>query len=95
MSFDKILNKIYELENAFHNEFQEVMTSDEIKNLRSKILGKGGELSKILKTFKDELPENRRYLGQKLNETVDRVEKFIDTRLEKLEHDQEVEEKKD
>jgi len=91
MSFNKLLDKISEIENAFHKDFQEVITSDELKNFRSKILGKGGEISKVLKSFKDELPEERRRLGEKLNETVDKIEKFIDTRLNKLEHDQETE----
>lgn len=93
MSFNKMLDKISEIENNFHNEFQEVITSNELKNLRSKILGKGGELSKILKNLKDELPEERKKLGIKINETVDKIEKFIDMRLEKLEQDKEVEEK--
>jgi phenylalanyl-tRNA synthetase alpha subunit len=93
--FNKMLRKITEIENNFHNDFQNLITSKEVKNAQRKLVGKGGEVEQILKSFKDMLPEERRKIGEKVNQTVKKIEDCVDICLKKINQEVEVEEKEE
>lgn len=59
--------------------------SPDVLSLKSQILGKKGELSKILSSLKDATPEERKTIGKLSNEIKQKIEVEIQSRLQEIE----------
>lgn len=82
--FENTLKQLIEIEQNFRNEMNKAMTSEDAQKIRKEILGKSGELDKILRTFKDMLPDERRNIGIKVNELKNEVEASYNRIIEKI-----------
>ena len=76
------------LEQIKANAMREIQNSDglaKLNDVRVAFLGKKGELTAVLKSMKDVLPEERPMVGQLVNETRESIEKLIEETKAKLE----------
>ena len=60
-------------------------TADKLNDIRVGILGKKGELTDLLKSMRDVLPEDRPKVGQMVNETRAEIEKLLEERRARIE----------
>lgn len=60
-------------------------SADRLNEIRVSILGKKGELTDLLKSMRDVLPEDRPRVGQMVNETRGEIERLLEERKTKLE----------
>ena len=63
-----IIEKLEILFNDFKKEISDLKDQASVLNLKSKFLGKKGEISNVLKSLKDATPEERREIGPKAND---------------------------
>jgi len=59
-------------------EFKKIKSSEELKKLESKYLGRKGELTKVLRGLKDLAKEEKPKIGQLANEIKTDLENFVD-----------------
>lgn len=59
---------------------EQIDALDELEALRIKVLGKKGDLTEILRSMKDVLPEERPMVGAKVNEIREQVTEFLQER---------------
>ncbi|MEG1751603.1 MAG: phenylalanine--tRNA ligase subunit alpha [Clostridia bacterium] len=71
--------QILKLEQDATNEINLAKNIAELFSVNVKYLGKQGKLTEILRGMKDVLPENRKVVGQKVNDTRDKLENLIKT----------------
>lgn len=65
-------------------ESAKTASREELEEFRVRMLGKKGEMTELLKRLKEIPPEERRSIGQLLNEARGRIERAIDERSEAL-----------
>ena len=76
------------LEQIKAEAIREIQNSDglaKLNDVRVAFLGKKGELTAVLKSMKDVLPEERPVVGQLVNETRENIERLIEETKAKLE----------
>lgn len=76
------------LEQIKAEAIREIQNSDglaKLNDVRVAFLGKKGELTAVLKSMKDVLPEERPAVGQLVNETRQSIERLIEETKTKLE----------
>lgn len=76
------------LEQIKAEAIREIQNSDglgKLNDVRVAFLGKKGELTAVLKSMKDVLPEERPVIGQLVNETRESIERLIEETKAKLE----------
>lgn len=83
------------MENNIQNILQEMLhklgactKQQEVLDLKSKVLGKKGELSQILSSLKDATPEQRQTLGKASNLAKQEIEKNVQETLKRIELDE-------
>lgn len=82
---------IAKLENAlvaFKAEVAGLTKQADLLNLKSKYLGKQGEISVILASLKDASVEEKKLIGPKANEIKEEIIKLIDTKMAQIEIDE-------
>ena len=70
------------LEKIEKNTLENIKTAkniDELESIRIKVLGRKGELTKILRTLGEIPPEKRAYLGKRANEIKNNIENALDS----------------
>ncbi|MCB9060890.1 MAG: phenylalanine--tRNA ligase subunit alpha [Halobacteriovoraceae bacterium] len=80
-----MIQKLDELFNAFQGEIDLLGTQAEILNLKSKYLGKKGEISEILKSMKNSTPEQRKEIGPKANRIKEDISEIVADKLKRIE----------
>lgn len=73
-------NAIAEIENATDSEI--------LEQLKVKYLGKKGELTTVLKSLSGLSPEERPMIGSMANEIREKIEEFLEIKLEKLKNEE-------
>jgi phenylalanyl-tRNA synthetase alpha chain len=76
--------EVQELESRAVQEIAEATSTARLRELEILYLGKSGQLTGLQKQIGALPPEERKAFGQKVNETKDRVQSLLDTRLEAL-----------
>src|SRR5690242_18344021 len=76
--------EVQELESEALKEIAEASSSTRLRELEMKYLGKSGLLTGLQKQIGTLPPDERRGFGQKVNESKDRVQSLLETRLESL-----------
>lgn len=82
--FKKTLEQLIVVEKTFRGEIEKAMTSEEAEKIKKEVLGKGGELTKILKTLGQMVPEERKVIGFRLNDLKREVEESYKRIIEKI-----------
>ncbi len=78
-----LFDKLKELHEEGVNQINKATNEDALNKVRVKLVGKKGELTKILHSMRDVAPENRREVGQKVNELRDMFNTQLDAAKEK------------
>ena len=81
-------DKLQELREKVHKDFENVKSLDDLKDLKVKYLGKKGALTEVLRSLGSVAAEERPKLGKLVNEIRVNLEDKINDRLASLEKDQ-------
>ncbi|MCU0820943.1 MAG: phenylalanine--tRNA ligase subunit alpha [Spirochaetes bacterium] len=65
-------------------EIKKVTSDDELEGIRTKILGRKGELTGILRSLGEMSPEKRAHIGKRSNEIKNELDSIIDARKSQL-----------
>lgn len=79
-----MLEKIKEIREAMEQELQNAVTSEELRDLKVKYLGKKGSISELSKSMGKLLPEERPKAGQLVNELRNALEDNLARRQQEL-----------
>lgn len=79
-----MLEKIKEIREAMEQELQNAVTSEELRDLKVKYLGKKGSISELSKSMGKLLPEERPKAGQMVNELRNALEDNLARRQQEL-----------
>lgn len=78
-------DKLKNIKEEALKQIQNAVTLDKLNEVRVAVLGKKGELTTVLKSMKDVLPEDRPKVGQMVNETRQTIETALEETKNKLE----------
>ena len=76
------------LENNAIAEIENATDSEVLEQLKVKYLGKKGELTTVLKSLSGLSPEERPMIGSMANEIREKIEEFLEIKLEKLKNEE-------
>ena len=76
--------EVQELESAALKEIAEAPTTARLRELEIRYIGKNGSITGLLKQIGSMPPEARKGFGQQVNESKERVQALLETRLEAL-----------
>ncbi|MDY6969643.1 MAG: phenylalanine--tRNA ligase subunit alpha, partial [Spirochaetota bacterium] len=76
--------KIESIESNTLVNIKEVVSVEDLDEIRVRVLGRKGELTKILRTLSDIAPEERAFLGKFSNEIKVRIEQALENRRSEL-----------
>lgn len=79
-----MIEKISKLREAAIDKIKEAASSNEVEELRVKLLGKKGELTEMLKGLKDMAIEERKQFGQEANELKNELTEFLEAKFKEL-----------
>ena len=75
--------RLQELAEAARKRIEESDGPDKLNEVKVAYLGKKGELTAILKSMKDDAPEDRPKVGQMVNETRAKIEEHLEATRKK------------
>jgi phenylalanyl-tRNA synthetase alpha chain len=89
-----MIEKLDQVYSDCTGELQKAESRQDIQNIKSRYLGKKGEINAILQGMKDAAPEEKKSIGKKTNEIKQRLQEEIQAALSEVER-KEIEEKLD
>ena len=79
-----LFDKLKELHEEGLNQINKAKDEKTLNDVRVELVGRKGELTKILHSMREVAPENRREVGQKVNELRDLFNAQLDEAKEKI-----------
>ncbi len=79
-----MIEKISNLRDAALSKIKEAATSNEVEELRVKLLGKKGELTEMLKDLKNMAIEERKQFGQEANELKNELSEVLEAKFKEI-----------
>jgi phenylalanyl-tRNA synthetase alpha chain len=79
-----MLNKLMAIKTSAEKQISNVSNLDEIKAFKVKILGRKGEITRLLRGLKDLSVEERAQVGKAANEFKQQLEEIVDAREEEI-----------
>ena len=76
--------KLEEIKNQLLQELQNIIDINSLSVLKSKYLGKKGEITNILKGMQDLSPQQRPLMGKLINEIKNNIEKHLNTKEDEI-----------
>lgn len=78
------LEKLYSIEKSVGEALERAASQADLDKIRADYLGRKGELSEIMKSVKDLLPEERPAFGQAVNQLKEKLESAFNARIESI-----------
>ncbi|QNU68791.1 phenylalanine--tRNA ligase subunit alpha [Ruminiclostridium herbifermentans] len=79
-----VIEKISNLRDAALSKIKAAATSNEVEELRVKLLGKKGELTEMLKDLKNMAIEERKQFGQEANELKNELSELLEAKFKEI-----------
>ncbi|MGH7886088.1 MAG: phenylalanine--tRNA ligase subunit alpha [Thermodesulfobacteriota bacterium] len=76
-----MIGKLKEAKEKIVDDLKEINDENMLQQLKARYVGKKGVITDILKSMRDLAHDERREIGQKVNETKDFIEKLLDNKL--------------